>query len=316
MARVRRTIVCALLLCHSASASAQDYTLADVFQRLNAGQAIVNFAVANPPAHARIAGLQSYAEAAGLAPMRIESLSRIYAGAPPDFATVLRWDRDQYAHPVPAGFRDSLVALSRLAHGSLQTALSAAIGKDSLDSLYRPIDLLLQQVLERGVAANAERLRRFAIKYGPDSPRLNVVEAGLNYVGQLVAPGLLLGSDGAPSPFELVASYRTTDLTASRADSADRALRLVSSVQLGMRWYNFAVGCGEGSRLNQLTRPCHASAGAFLMGPSDTPLTRFTGAGHRTGAYVAWGDLHAGYVLGQEKRLVFGVDTQVLPYLF
>lgn len=312
----RLIFVTALCLALTPAAHAQSYTLGDIFARIHDGERTVDFANTRPAIHARIVALEAYVKDQDAMDMGLDVLSDIYSGARPGYATILRWNRDGFSHSLPAGFTDSLVKLNVVAHGSLQSDLQSKIGPDSLAVLYRPVDLLLQQVLEKSAAANGEKIRQFWVKYGPDSPRLNLAEAGLNYLGQLVLPTVFLGRDGGPSPYELVAAYRTTDLTVSQTAADDRKLRVVTSAQLGMRYYNFAQGCGEGSHIHQLLHPCHVSGGAFLMGPQDTPLAQLWKSGQRWGAYVAWGSYHAGYVAGQEKRLVFGLDTQVLPYIF
>jgi hypothetical protein len=306
----------AYVLASAQVARAQTFTLGDIFDRLRTGEQIVDFARTHPAVDRRITVLEAYVVSQNAMGIGLDSLTAIYTRDKADFATVLRWNRDQVALTLPGGFVDSLAQISVMAHGSLMNELAAKIGKDSLDVLYKPIDTFLQKVHENRLAANQEKLRRFSVKYGPDSPHLNLVEAGLNYVGQLILPGLLLGHEGAPSPFELVATYRTTDLTASQSATERTKLRMVTSAQLGLRWYNFAPGCGQGGKMQELLHPCHISGGAFLMGPSDTPLAKFWGSGRRAGAYGAWGGYHMGYVAGAEKRLVFGLDTQVLPYVF
>jgi hypothetical protein len=182
--------------------------------------------------------------------------------------------------------------------------------------LYLPVDQFLQIVLQHGIARHGETLRRFAVKYGPTSPHLNLLEAGLNYAGLLLLPGVFLGSNGGPSPWEMVAAYRTTDLTVSSTPTEASRLRVVTSAQLGMRWYSFASGCGEGSQMHQPLHPCYAAAGAFVMGPADTPLAQLWKDGQHGGAYGPWGNYHLGFVLGRERRMVGGLDTQVLPYIF
>lgn len=327
-ARFTRVTRCAALafVCSAASiesARAQSFTLGDIFERMRAGEAIVGFAAAHPQLDARITVLESYMRSQDAMGIGLDSLGLLYSGLSSDFSTVLRWNRDAFSRDsvatravLPAGFKDSLVQLNIVAHGTLQRELEARIGADSLNVLYRPVDQFLQNVLRHGVARNGETLRRFAVKYGPDSPHLNLLEAGLNYAGQLLLPGVFLGSNGGPSPWEMVAAYRTTDLTVSSTAMEASKARVVTSAQLGMRWYNFAVGCGEGSQLHQLLHPCHAAGGVFLMGPADTPLAQLWHDGQRGGAYGAWGNYHLGFVLAREKRVVFGLDTQILPYVF
>lgn len=318
--------VALVVLCSAGSitqARAQAFTLGDIFARMRAGEAIVGLPATHPQIDARITVLESYMRSQDAMHMGVDSLGLAYSGLAPEFPAVLRWNRDAFSRDsiasralLPAGFRDSLVQLNIVAHGTLQRELEVRIGADSLNVLYRPVDQFLQIVLQHGIARNGETLRRFAVKYGPTSPHLNLLEAGLNYVGQLLLPNVFLGSNGGPSPWEMVSAYRTTDLTVSGSLTEARRLRVVTGAQLGMRRYNFAIGCGEGSQVHQLLHPCHVAAGAFVMGPADTPLAQLWKDGQRAGAYGAWGNYHLGFVLGRERRVVFGLDTQVLPYIF
>jgi hypothetical protein len=227
---------------------------------------------------------------------------------------VARWNRQ--VPQFELGFVDSLVALNTVAHGALQRALMEKLTRESLDSLYKPIDDFGAQVLIKARAANQEKLRRFYIKYGPASPHLNLAEVGINYLGQLFIPGLLPSADGMPSPYELVATYRTTDLTAAHSDAGHLTGRVVTTAQAGVRMYGFSETCGKGGRFVELIDPCQSSAGAFFMGPRDAPLAKLWGSGQRAGFYLARGKYHLGYVFGAEKRLVFGVDQQLVPYVF
>ncbi len=299
----------------SPGANAQSYTLGDIFARLRVADSVANFAAVNPVVHARIAGLERYVRDHEALSMTMDQLSDIYAGSTPGYATVLRWNRNSYPR-LPQDFRDSLVSVRAVAGRPLRPAVDAILGPAAVDSLYAPLDRWYVQMLDRAIARNTETLRRYSVKYGPGAPNLNLAEAALNYLAQLPRGSPFAGSDAGPSPLEIVAAYRTTDLTASQPTGESRAARLVTSAQLGLRLYRFNSDCGEGNRLRQLINPCHASGGAFLMGPSDTPLAQLWKAGRRGGAYAAWGNYHVGYVFDQERRLVFGLDTQVLPFLF
>ena len=289
-------------------------TLADIFARLRAGEELVGFAAASPLLDRRIAALESYFRRANAIDWTLDQLTDVYTHRRADLPTVARWDR--HAPYLDPGLVDSLVVLNTIAHGQLLAALQARLSRPSLDSLYKPIDDFGTMVLVKAKAANQEKLRRFYVKYGPGSPQLNLAEVGLNYLGQLFIPGLLPSVDGWPTPYELVATYRTTDLTAAQSDARHLTGRVVTTAQLGVRMYGFGENCGMGGRFAQLTNPCQSSVGAFLMGAQDAPLKRVWGSGVRGGFYLARGKYHLGYVVGGEKRVVFGVDQQVIPYIF
>jgi hypothetical protein len=281
---------------------------------LKAGESIVAFSTTTPVVAKRLDGLELYFRNAGAMDLTLDELTDVYTRRRADLSTVARWNR--HVPQFEPGFVDSLVALNTVAHGALQRALMEKLSRESLDSLYKPIDDFGTQVLVKARAANQEKLRRFYIKYGPESPRLNLAEVGINYLGQLFIPGLLPSEDGMPSPYELVATYRTTDLTAAQSDAGHVTGRVVASAQVGLRMYGFSETCGKGGRFVDLLDPCHSSAGAFLMGPRDAPLQRLWGSGQRAGVYLARGKYHLGYVFGAEKRLVIGVDQQLVPYVF
>jgi len=313
---LRRTCATvALALAGATTAHAQTQaTLGDIFARLKVGESLVGFSTTTPAVAQRLAGLELYFRNADAMGMTLDQLTDVYTRRRADLSTVARWNRQ--VPQFEMGFVDSLVALNTVAHGALQRALMEKLTRESLDSLYKPIDDFGAQVLIKARAANQEKLRRFYIKYGPDSPHLNLAEVGINYLGQLFIPGLLPSADGMPSPYELVATYRTTDLTAAHSDAGHLTGRVVTTAQAGVRMYGFSETCGKGGRFVELIDPCQSSAGAFFMGPRDAPLSKLWGSGQRAGFYLARGKYHLGYVFGAEKRLVFGVDQQLVPYVF
>ena len=250
--------------------------------------------------------------------LSLEEIGKLYAPGPRDIGVVARWNRRNVAPVAIPGFADSLTALDRVVHSELEPALQSRISEDSLNSLFKPVDALGTIVLTNARNANQEKLRRLSQKYGPGSPQLNVVEVGLNYLFQLKVPGFAPSTDGWTSPYEIVATYRTTDLTGSKSgtDSTFRG-HAVTTGQIGVRKYNFAPDCGTGHRLSELINPCQSSLGAFLMGPRDSPLLSPLSLATRGGVYLSRGKYHfAGVVFGPGKRFVFGVDQQILPYIF
>ncbi|MEP6729279.1 MAG: hypothetical protein ABJE10_01510 [bacterium] len=319
VSRVRRAALAIGLVHASASVSyaqtqAPQATLAGIFARLRAGAQIVNFATVSPAVDQRLNNLQSYFTSVNAMGLTLDELTDLYTHRRADLPTVARWDR-RSPSLVP-GVVDSLVALNIVAHGQLLAALQGRMSRDSLNVLYKPVDDFGTEVLVKAKAANQEKLRRFSIKYGPDSPHLNLAEVGLNYLGQLFIPGLLPSEDGWPTPFELVATYRTTDLTAAQSAAGHLTGHVVTSAQLGVRMYGFSETCGKGGRFADLLNPCQSSAGAFVLGREDSPFAKVWGSGARGGVYLARGKYHLGYVVGAEKRVVFGVDQQLVPYLF
>jgi hypothetical protein len=301
----------------AATAGAQDFTLGDLFTRVRSGAATVDFERTRPISAKRLADLDAYFTNAHAMDLSLDGLAESYAPGSKDMRIVARWSRSSVAPLTAPGFTDSLAALDRVIHSELEPALQGKITEDSLNSLFKPVDAFGTKVLQVAKATNQEKLRRFAVKYGPGSPQLNVAEVVLNYLAQLKVPGFAPSADGWTSPYEVVTTYRTTDLTASKTGGDNVRGHVVTTGQLGIRKYNFDPDCGQGHRLSELINPCQSSFGAFLMGPSDSPLVRPWRLTSRGGVYLSRGKYHvAGVFLGPGKRFVFGVDQQLLPYLF
>ena len=306
----------AVLLLLPSVAFAQTYTLGGVVQRLQSAETLVNFAATNPVVDKRLAALSTYFVTAHATGLSLADLADIVTRRSVSIGTVARWDRELVNSYTTRPFRDSVNSLATVAHGSLEALLQAKLNKHELDSLYKPIDSLGTLILLLAKDNNQEKLRRYEIKYGPASPQLNVAEVGLNYVAQLVVPGFLPTQDGYPTPYEIVATYRTTDLTAAQSSASHLTARVVSTAQLGLRIYGFTENCGKGSRFADLLNPCHSSLGAFFAAPSDGALSQPWRTASRSGFYLARGRYHVGYVFGAQQRLVFGTDQQILPYVF
>ncbi|MEP6619639.1 MAG: hypothetical protein ABJE47_09995 [bacterium] len=308
-----------LLLCCTltpATLVAQTYSLGGIVQRLQSAELAVGFATTNPAVDKRLAGLGQYFADVHASDLTLDDIADIITRRSLDLGTIARWDRRAVDAYTTRPFRDSITSLTTVAHGTLEAALQAKLSKRELDSLYKPIDSLGTLVLVLAKANNQDKLRRFEIKYGAASPQLNVAEVGLNYLAQLALPGFLPSSDGYPTPYEIVASYRTTDLTAAQSTAGHLTARVVSTAQLGLRIYDFKEGCGKGSRFADLLNPCQSSLGAFFLPADDAALRRVFGKGSRSGFFLARGKYHVGYVFGDQQRFVFGMDQQIVPYMF
>lgn len=327
IARASLALPCAILVAVLAGAAAgaqqpeqpsaaPSFTLGDVLTRLQAGAAIVDLSTTNPPLSRELDSLAHFFVTVHATSLSLDQVADLYTRRSPRIGTVARWDRNPCAPAATSCFYNALVGLLRVAHGSLEQSLQARLPKDSLDALYRPIDELGTRVLQRAGADEQEKLRRYAVKYGPSSPQLNVAEVGLNYLAQLGIPGFLPSADGWPSPYEIVAAYRPLDLTAAQSASAHLTAQAVAATLAGLRVYRFGASCGGGGVLADLVRPCESSAGAFLLAPRDEALFRTWGPDTRVGAYLSRGKYHVGYVFGANPRVVLGIGAQILPYIF
>lgn len=311
------TLVVAMCALSAYLLPAQSYTLRDIFVRIRVAEDIAKLAATDPALAARVDNIERFVGDLHAMDMSLDTAGTIFFGASIDYPTILRWNRSKFSDNSLAGLKDTLQRILVIANSELRPKVLAIVGADSTHTLYDPFTVFQTRVLSLAKANNTERLREFEIKYGPDSPKLNLAEAGLNYLGQLVLPGVFLSHNGGPSPLEMVAKYSATNLTASRA-AADSAMELhvVSSAQLGFRWYNFRPTCGQGNHMEKILNPCQITGGLFIVGPKDAALLNLFSGGQRRGFYISAMDYRVGVILGQERRLVFGLETQVLPYIF
>ena len=299
-----------------APAPSTSYTVEDILVSLHRAALEIRFDTVNANANRILDSLTALLRGAKATSLSIPQLVDIIEHNRAGLAAVARWDPQHYTLWTQPWFDSTITALRQIANTPLANAMPARLASGRVNELLAPIDALGNAIRAAAQANNQEKLRRYEVKYGPGSQRLNAVEVALNYVGQLWVPGLRPSTDGWPSPYELVASYRTTELTATQATNEKLSVRMVSATQIGLRRYNFGDSWGVGGPLKRLLKPADASAGLFLMGPSDEPLARTWGADTRAGAFFGWGTVHAGYVFGTRPRFVIGTGKQVLPYLF
>lgn len=156
-----------------------------------------------------------------------------------------------------------------------------------------------------------EVLRRLERKYGPGSAKLNGVEVLLSYVLQGTHAFGINRQTGYPGPFEAVLAYSAAYVT-----RADDDMRLVSVAEIGLRHYMFGKGWGGPGRLAALIRPRYVSAGLALSGESDDPLASPLQGASRYGAFFGWGESKVAYLGGDNKRLLFTQQVQIIPWLF
>ncbi len=182
-------------------------------------------------------------------PLDVLARSQVRAGDAPQatFGQVARFRRREVVPGLGAGDAADLDSLTRLTVAELQRAMEARqppVPDDSIDTILAPLTALHLNELQVSIAQSLEKLNRFERKYGPDSPRLNVVEVGLNYVAQWV-PLFKPNTEGWPSRFELVTSYVPLYLTV-----VDGNARPVTIAELGLRSYFWQRGWGgsEGAR--------------------------------------------------------------------
>jgi hypothetical protein len=305
-----------------APAQAQDtraYTLDDVLTALRRGADTLDLARVNPVQNQALDSVSIMFRTAGAAALTIDDLAAIVTKTHPTFGDVARWNPQPHAAWAEPWFYDALVRLRRIANAAgtgIGPRLVAAFGRAVADHFIAPMDELETKILQSAQAKNAEKLRRYEIKFGPASARLNIAEVLLNYIVARPAWSPFASSENGPSPVELVAMYSTSELTGSR--SADDKFRphVVGGAYTGVRYYRFGAPPENVGRLKAFLAPQHLGVGAFFIGSTDRALISPFENGHRTGGFLEWGVARAAVTAGDEWRVVIGVGKQILPYLF
>lgn len=289
--------------------------LGDVVASVTAAADRVDFAHANAAASAALDSVTARLAASTAESRSLAEVAAVVASPSPSLPAIARWDRDEFHRTLDPRVATDVAALRQIAMTPLRAVLEARLGDAITDSLLAPVDSLHAAVLRAGLARNEEKLRRYALKYGPGSPSLNAVEVLLNYAAQRL-PAFGPSSDGWPGPLEAVAGWSTTDLTAVR-DAAGRVRpRLVPAADLGVRIYRFGAGGDAGGRLQRALHPAHVALGAAFMGAGDAPLSSPWSGRTRAGAFVAWGDVFVGFVGGRDARVLLAREIKLVPYLF
>jgi hypothetical protein len=326
LARMHRTalvtIVAMASLASPSTARAQQvpvYTLEDVLTSLRRAADTLDLARVSPAQNQALDSVSIMFRMAGVTSLTIDQLAAIVTKSHATFADIARWN------PQPAGawtepwFYDALVRLRRIANAAgtgIGPRLVAAYGSAVADHFIAPMDDLETKILRRAQAKNAEKLRRYEIKYGPESARLNIAEVLINYALERPSWSPLGPGEDGPSPFELVGMYTTSEFTASRSADDKLLPHVVSGAFTGLRYYRFDIDSAPRGRIKQFLSPQHLSAGAFFMGATDHALISPFENGHRTGGFLEWGMARAAVTIGHDWRVVVGVGKQVLPYLF
>lgn len=293
----------------------QRSTLKDIVADVRRAELAADFAAANPPNAALLDEALTRLEASHAADFSYSQLAAVIVSPRPSFSTVARWNPDRYDVRVEPTFLADVITMRGIANNQLAAAMSQTLGRSETNRLLARIDTLHSAILAAAKAQNLEKLRRYEIKYGPKSPRLNAPEVGLNYFAQRM-PGFGPSSDGWPGPLEIVATYSTTELTLVRNSNRDLRGRVVSASHFGVRKYQFGKGWGNGGGFTGILKPAHMAAGATLMGPSDQVFDSPFKRGRRTGAFIGWGDILVGFVAGPERRVLLSRNLKVIPYLF
>lgn len=180
--------------------------------------------------------------------------------------------------------------------------------------IARRVDAVRHVVLVRAQERGLERLRRYEVKYGPGSARLNVLEVLLNAGLQRLS--LFAHGENGPSPWEGLLGYTTSYAT---LDGDDRAVAL-SALEVGVRHYDFGWTPGATGGFTSHLKPRYWSLGVAIAEERDGalrwPLRGADARRSRVGPFLTWGEIKLAMVLGSEARIAISRQMHVLPNLF
>jgi len=297
----------------------QSYTLEDVLTSLRRAADTLGLATSNPAQNRALDPVSAILRTGDATVLSIDALANFITKTHPSFSDVARWSPQAKSAWAEPWFYDALVRLRRLANAAgsgIGPQLVARFGASTADHFIAPMDELETKVLQKAQSLNTEKLRRYEIKFGPESARLNIAEVIVNYLVERPSWSPLAPDENGPSPFELLTSYSTSGLTASHSLDDKVRVHLVAGAHAGLRWYRFNEKLIAGNALQNFISPRYFGAGAFFMGSQDRTLVSPFETGHRTGAFLDWGAARAGFTVGKDWRVVLGIGKQILPYLF
>ena len=231
-----------------------------------------------------------------------------------DWKSRLRWRQEDYRASFdlrerPGQLDRAIRGILRVVNtpGGLDDHLYDTWGEAQSEVVVAPVVEYQGLFLERSLANSLEKLRRFEIKYGPGSAKLNFAETLLNYGFQWV-PGFGVDDRGWPGPWEWIAAYDTSYLTVE-----DEAPEFLSGAEIGFRRYQFGP---KWKGFWKYLQPRSIAAGGFVSGDRNGAFV-WPGRGEsRWGAFFAWGPVKVAYVDGDERRLAFTHSIQLIPGLF
>ncbi len=240
-------------------------------------------------------------------------LTLLERSVPPESQTLAhlaRWRQPEFAETAHvSGLQVSLGIVRDIVNNDVAPLLDETTSAAYTDSVLAPFDQLHVVLLEQSLAESLERIRRYEVKFGPRSARLNLIEVGLNYGFQWF-PGFGPNDAGDPGPLEVIAAYSSYYLTTDEDDPT-----VVSSAEAGLRFYFFGESWG-GDGWAGYFKPNHASAGLLVANRSDGALQSPFADEPRFGAFLGWGGLKVGYLLGDESRIIVSREVQFVPWLF
>lgn len=317
--RARSLVVAAIVAALPGVVASQSapITLDSVLIALHAGAVAIRFDTLDRGRNAALDSLTALLRATRAADLTIDDFIAGTKSAPHSVLEIFRWDRDKVARSSQPALQSAFVRLQQITlprPDGLGPRIFSALGAPGYRTYASAMDSLQTRAILVVQGASTEKLRRYEMKYGPASPRLNPIETVVNYgLERIPGLGFAPGPDG-PSPLEFVATYSNSEVTPT-GTFKNVDLRVLSGVHVGLRIYAFDTTASR-SPLSQLLHPGSVALGASAFAPSDVPLQSPLRAGRRWGAFLDWGHLRAAAALGHDWRAMIGTGAQLIPHLF
>jgi len=238
-----------------------------------------------------------------------------------DYKTILRMEGSNYWLGVrqlrtenPPVYQ-ALQFVKKVANDESVQSQLEAIGRLNL---ITPVVINLQRLqLKASLEQSREKLNRYEKKYGPGSARLNIAESAVNFFFLRNVPLFGTGDDG-PGPLEFISAYSSSYVTAYNAETEKlfKDIGIVSALEIGVRYYFLGEGWGEEGFWNGIAKPGFATAGLLVTGEEAGFFKSPLKGKESYGLFLSWGGLKAGYIVGDNSRILLSRQFQVVPYLF
>lgn len=281
------------------------------------------YSASNPQFAAELESIAHTIESSGAGRIRVEQMIETGSAMEVDYLNRVRWDRSEFdfsgLESMTSADLVALVERTKTIVNRESVGLAAHLlvyfegdfrkASDELCAMREFSELDLQFAFEN----NLRSLRRYEKKFGPQSPRLNWVEAGLNVLAANTIKGFGPNGQGDPGPLEVIAAY-----SSSYVSRKDDQYQVTSVLEVGLRGYLFKDGWGENDGYKGMLQPGYWSIGGIMAGAEDGPL-EFLEGHKRFGLFAAWGSVKVAYLLGNDgetDRWLVSKQFQFIPTLF
>lgn len=252
----------------------------------------------------------------------IDSAKRYFAAARQQagYRTILRAESGDYWLSVKKlQSRDPELyhALQFVKRTANDDEMDSALSASGHPKLTAPVRVLQESQLIASIKQSQKKLNRYEKKYGPNSARLNPVESAFNFF--VFRKCSLFGTgESGPGPLEFISSYSSSYVTAYDAETGKTFddIGVVSAFEVGLRYYFLGENWGQEGFCNKLKKPGYATAGLLVTGEASGFFTWPLRGKESYGVFASWGGLKAGYIAGDNSRILLSRQFQIVPYLF